>query len=412
MLDNCQTLRPRLVILPAILMFFFLAAAGCTERKTPEGSTSVNVGILFPMTGDMGDKGLDCARGIDLAIEEINASGGIASLGRARLMVVYGDTCGRPETGVKEAERLIREKNAVALIGTYQSSVTKPATQLAERLETPFIVSISIADIITERGFRYTFRVQPKAQYYGRDQVQFLKDLKELAGYPVKRVALLHENTDFGTASALAQKKALHDYGLDLAIEVSYVAEGITDLTKEVARVLAAKPDAIIETTYLHDSILIRKALRKAGSRIPLVDTAGGTVSPEYVRELGDLAEGTLTSSEFSKFTETGRELNNRFRKRFGFDITGDSAYAYQAVWVLKDALERAASPDRKRLREALAETSLPKGPHMVLPSERIHFDASGQNESARLFIVQIQRGELVPVWPREYATARVELRK
>jgi branched-chain amino acid transport system substrate-binding protein len=225
-------------------------------------------------------------------------------------------------------------------------------------------------------------------------------------------VGLIHENTDFGTAAALAQKKALRDHGMVLAAEVSYVAEGVKDLTREVEQVLASRPDAVIETTYLHDSILIRKAMLKAGSRIPLVDTAGGSVSPEYVRELGDLAEGTLTSSEFSRFTAEGRELSRRFRERFGFDVTGDSAYAYQAVWVLKDALERAASTDRNRLREALAGTSLPKGPNMILPSERIRFDASGQNESARLFIVQVQKGELVPVWPREYATAEVELRK
>lgn len=397
------------MIIGFILLTFL---QGCSEKNAAEGAKSINVGILFPLTGDLADKGLDCSRGIDLAVEEINSSGGIRSLGGARLATVYGDTCGRPENGLKEAERLIREKGVVALIGTYQSSVTKPATQLAERLETPFIVSISIADIITERGFRYTFRVQPKAQYYGRDQVLFLKDLSKLAGYRVVRVALLHENTDFGTAAALSQKKALHDYGLVLADEVSYVAEGVTDLMKEVAQVLASRPDAIIETTYLHDSILIRKALLKAGSRIPLVDTAGGTVSPEYVKDLGKEAEGTLTSSEFSKFTNEGRKLNERFRKRFGFDITGDSAYAYQSVWVLKDALERAASTDRKNLRQALAGTNLPRGPNMVLPSERIHFDPWGQNESARLFIVQIQKGELVPVWPSEYATARVQLRK
>jgi len=400
------------VLFMIVGLILLTSLQGCPEKKTAEGAKRINVGILFPLTGDLADKGLDCSRGIDLAVEEINASGGIRSLSGARLATVYGDTCGRPENGVKEAERLIRGTGVVALIGTYQSSVTKPATQLAERLETPFIVSISIADIITERGFRYTFRIQPKAQFYGRDQVLFLKDLRKLAGYRVERVALIHENTDFGTAAALSQKKALHDYGLDLAAEVSYVAEGVSDLTKEVAQVLASRPDAIIETTYLHDSILIRRALHKAGSRIPLVDTAGGTVSPEYIKELGQEAEGTLTSSEFSKFTNEGRKLNDRFRKRFGFDITGDSAYAYQSVWVLKDALERAASTNREDLRQALAETSLPRGPHMVLPSDRIHFDPWGQNESARLFIVQIQRGELVPVWPPEYAAARVHLGK
>lgn len=402
----------RSIALHIILVICLLVIPGCTNKKEIEHVGEINVGIIFPMTGDLADKGLDSVRGIDLAIEEINASGGVKSLSGAKIRAIYGDSRGKPEIGARETELLIKDKGVVALIGTYQSSVTKPATQVAERLETPFIVSISIADIITERGFRYTFRIQPKALFYGRDQVAFLKDLKNMAGYEVRRVALLHENTDFGTASALAQKTALHENALELAADVSYVAEGVADLSKEVAQILASNPDAILETTYLHDSILIRRALTKARTRIPLIDTAGGSVSPEYIRELAHLSEGTLTSSEFSKYTETGKELNDRFRQRFGFDITGDSAYAYQAVWVLKDALERSASLDKKIIRQALAETNMPRGPHMILPSERLHFDASGQNESARLFIVQIQGGELVPVWPKEYATARVHIGK
>jgi branched-chain amino acid transport system substrate-binding protein len=385
---------------------------GCQGKTAAVPAEEVKIGVLFPLTGDLEDKGKDSVRGVQLAVDEVNRAGGITSLGGAQLKIVQGDTRGNPDQGIKETERLIQQEKCLAVIGTYQSSVTKMATQVAERLETPFIVSISIADVITERGFRYTFRVQPKAQFYARDQVHFLKDLGKLAGYPVRRVALIHEHTDFGTATALAQKAALREQGLDLAAEVSYKAEGVTNLDREVARVLAAKPDAILEVTYLKDSILIRRALAKAGAKIPLIDTAGGTVSPEYTQTLGPLAEGTLTLAEYSKYTAGGQDLNDRFRKRFGVDITGDSAHAYQAVLVLKDALERAAARDKHKLREALAKTDLRRGPQMILPAEQLRFDARGQNEFARLYVVQIQKGELVPVWPTEYATAKVIVRK
>ena len=404
--------RMKNLIITAICLLIIITAGnfviGCKQSKVAKEPENVKVGILFPMSGDLADKGKDSANGVSLAAEEINAAGGIKALGNAKLELFIGDTLGNPDTGAREAKRLIKDKGVAALIGTYQSSVTKVATQVAERLETPIIISISIADVITERGFRYTFRIQPKARYYGRDQVRFLADLGKLAGYPVKRVALLHENTDFGTASALGQKGALHEHDIKMVAEVSYVADKVTDLSKEVAQVLAAKPDAILEVTYLNDSILIRRALAKAGSRIPLVDTAGGTVSPEYIKELGPLAEGTFTLSEYSKYIPGGKELNDRFRARFGVDITGDSAYAYQAVWVLKDALERAGSIDKKKLRHALAATDMPKGPQMILPTERLRFDAHGQNEFARLFVVQIQNGEMIPVWPQEDATAKV----
>ena len=389
---------------------FLTSVMGCQKESNDAPINRVRVGALFPLTGELSDKGVDSANGVRLAAEEINRAGGIASLKGAKLDIVFSDTRGKPHVGAREAERLIKEEGVAAIIGTYQSSVTKPATQVAEGLETPFIVSISIADIITERGFNYTFRIQPKARFYARDQIQFIKDLEKLAGYSVRKVALLHENTDFGTSAAFAQKRVLRENGLEVVADVAYSAQTATSLDNEVARVLAAKPDVILTVTYLMDSILIRKALAASGSAVPMVDMAGGTVSAEYIQVLGPLAEGTFTMAEYSKYGPGSKPLNQRFRARFKKDITGDSAHAYQAVLVLKDALERSGSPEKKRLREALSKTDIPKGPRLVLPAERLRFDKNGQNEFARLYVVQIQNGELMPVWPLSYAAAKVNL--
>lgn len=395
-----------------MIMVLMIFSAGCQDTQGPPSPPSIKVGILLPMSGDLAEKGNDCENGVILATQEINETGGITSLGGARIELIFGDTQSNPDIGAREAERLISEQGVIALIGTYQSSVAKPATQVAERLKTPFIINVGIADILTERGFRYTFRVLPKAQFYGRDQVRFLSDLTNQTGYPTRRVALLHENSDFGTAAALAQKEALRKNGFEIVAEVSYVAEGADNMNDEVAQVLSAKPDVILEVTYLKDSILIRQALSRAGVNIPLVDTAGGTVSAGYVKELGPLADGTLTLSEYSKFAPGGKELNDKFRTEFGSDITGDSAYSYQAVWVLKDVLERSGSVEKEKLREALVTTDMLKGPHMILPAERIQFDNEGQNKFASLFMMQIQNGTLIPVWPTEYAVTGVNLKK
>jgi len=386
------------------------ALAACRREQSPSKAGPIKFGALFPLSGDLEEKGVDSVNGVRLAVDEINAAGGVSSLGGAKLEPVVADTRGVPEVGSEEARRLIEKEGVVAIVGTYQSSVTKPATRVAEKLEAPFIVSISIADIITERGFGYTFRIQPKAEFYARDQIRFLMDLEALAGHSVRRVALLHENTDFGTSASLAQKIAARRHGLQVVADVGYRAEDADDLEEEVVSVLTADPDAILTVTYLLDSIAIRKALVELKSSVPLLDTAGGTVSPEYIQALGPLAEGVLTVTEYSKFAPGSQDLNERFRARYGVDITGDSAYAYQAVLVLKDALERAASRDRKKLRQALSATDISKGPRLVLPADRLRFDQNGQNELARLFVVQIQNGELVPVWPEPYATAKVRI--
>jgi len=213
-------------IWPFVVGIFLISLSGCQKENGVAPISKVKVGALFPLSGDLGDKGVDSANGVRLAAEEINRAGGIAALNGAKLEIVFADTRGKPGVGARETERLIKEEGVAAIIGTYQSSVTKPASKVAERLETPFIVSISIADIITERGFSYTFRIQPKARFYARDQVQFIKDLEKLANYPVSRVALLHENTDFGASSALAQKSVLRENGLEVVADVAYRAEG------------------------------------------------------------------------------------------------------------------------------------------------------------------------------------------
>jgi len=369
----------------------------------------VKIGVLYPMTGDLADKGIDSIRALQMAADEINESGGIRSMDGALIELVYADTKGNPETGSAETERLIIHEKVTAIIGTYQSSVTKAATQIAERHETPFIVSISLADIITERGFRYTFRVQPKAEYYCRDQVQFLSDYSKVTRRKIKRVALLHENTDFGTSTSLAQKKALTARGYEISSDVSYVAEGVKDLGHAVRKVLASNPDAILTVTYFNDSILIFRELSARSITLPVIDTAGGTVSSDFISTMGRDAENIFTSAEYSKFTNTGRDINRKFRMRYGIDITGDSAYAYQSMFVIKDALERSGSSDRQRLREYIAATDMNQGEKMILPAERIRFNHEGQNEFARLYIVQIQNGEYIPVWPAEYAAGRIK---
>jgi branched-chain amino acid transport system substrate-binding protein len=162
--------------------------------------------------------------------------------------------------------------------------------------------------------------------------------------------------------------------------------------------------------TYLNDSILIAQAKQKLGMKQLFFDAAGGTIDPEFITRLGDAAEGILTEIEYTKYAAGAEELNNKFKAEFGSDITGNGAYAYQAGYVIADALERAATADREKLREALAATSMPKGPTMVLPTEKLEFGPDGQNKSAPLFVMQVQDGELKPVWPAEYANTEVVL--
>lgn len=387
-------------------------AAPAQPTKAPAAASSVRIAGLYPLTGDLAKLGEENKQALQLAVDEINAAGGIKSMGNAKIDLIWGDTQGKPDTGISEVERLVQQEKVAVIIGAYQSGVTTPATQAAERLKTPFLVSMAVSDQITERGFKYTFRICPKASWYAKDQVTFLKDLKDLTGLTVKRVALLHEDTDFGESTAAGQKKYLAEAGMEMVTEVKYPASA-ADLTTEVSKIKASNPDAVLTTTYLNDSILIAQAREALGlTKIPFVDAAGGTVDPEFIKRLGKTAEGWLTEIEYTKYAMGAKDLNDRFFKRFGVDITGNGAYAYQAGWVIADALERAGKADRDALRDAIAKTNLQKGPNMILPTDRIYFDEQGQNPNAPLYIVQVQKGELIPVWPKAFAASPVSSSK
>ena len=225
-----------------LIIVLSILVGGCLGPKESLEPGKVKVGVLFPMTGNLASNGKDCTNGVILAVEDVNADGGISSLGGILLEPVFADTKSNPADGINATRRLIKEDGVVAIIGAYQSSTTTAATQEAEQYEIPFIVSVGIADVITERGW-HTFRILPSASQYGSDEVRFLADLKEMTGDDIKRVALIYEHTDFGTSSSLAQKAAMKKYGMTLATEVSYDASKVKDLDSEISHVLASHPD-------------------------------------------------------------------------------------------------------------------------------------------------------------------------
>src|SRR5512139_2652273 len=148
----------------------------------------VKIGNIEPLSGPSASVGQQgkCAR--DLAVEEINAAGGIKSLGGAKIEMVYADSESKPEKGVAEAERLINTEKVNVLTGCWNSSVTYPTTAVAERYGIPFIVPVSVADKITEQGFKTVFRIAAKDGWWVRDQFAFLKDMQAEFGTKVEKL--------------------------------------------------------------------------------------------------------------------------------------------------------------------------------------------------------------------------------
>lgn len=380
-------------------------AGGLLAGRQAAAADDISVGILLPLSGSVAPIGINNRRGHELAIEEINAAGGIKSMGGAKLVMVDGDTQGKPEVGMSEVEKLAR-KGVSVIMGAYQSGVTFPSTQISEKLKVPFIDPVAIADSITERKFKYLFKVAPKASWYARDQIRFLQYASEKAGKPAKSVVLLYEDTLFGQSTSEGQANAAKELGIEVLDKISYPKD-TPDMTSTIARIKQMNPDAVLLVSYISDAVLITKTMRELDVNIPMIGTSAGHIDPAYITNLGKYADYTFTVGEWNTDLKAAgvAEISARFEKKFGIPMNGHAAETYMSTMALRDALERAGSADRDKLRDALAETKL-CGDANILPYDCVMFDETGQSPQAQLVVLQIIDGKHTTVWPAEVAAA------
>lgn len=184
------------------VMVFALACALVFVSGTSvmaAGAKEIKIGNILPLSGPSASVGLQNQWAIELATEKINKAGGIKSLGGAKLVNIFTDSKGDPNVGATAAEQLINTDKVVLISGAWNSAVTKPSTQVAERYGIPYVVPVSVNDAITERGFKYTFRLAAKDSWWARDQFRFLDDMKKATKTELKTIAFVYENGDWGS---------------------------------------------------------------------------------------------------------------------------------------------------------------------------------------------------------------------
>ncbi len=178
------------LVVPVLALAMVAGTCGVTQAETK----TVKIGNIIPLSGPSASVGIQGKQAREMALEEINSSGGIKSLGGAKLELLFADSKSDPTTGVTEAERMINSEKVHLLTGCWNSAVTYPTTQVAERYGIPFIVPVSVRDTITERGFKYVFRIAAKDGWWAKDQFLFLDDMKKEFNVDVKKVAFVYEN--------------------------------------------------------------------------------------------------------------------------------------------------------------------------------------------------------------------------
>ena len=388
-----------------------LAGTASAEDKT------VKIGAIYPLSGNAASAGVHGKAAIETAVEIINnahpelgnlplaKNAGLPGLGGAKVEVIFADNQGSPAVGQNQALRLITEEKVVALNGSYQSGITLTASAIAEKYGIPFLSGESVAASLTERGFKWFFRTTPVAADFAKIYLDFLKDVKA-AGNKTDNIALVHENTEYGTSVASVIAGVFKENGLNIALDIAYNAN-TTDVQSQVLQLKDKKPDVVIMISYTSDAILYVKTMQALDYKPPMMmaDNAGFS-DPSLVKTVGKLAQGVFNRSSFSIGPPGSPTflINEIYKKKSGDDLDDTSARQMQGFFVLCDAIDRAGSTEPAKIQAALKATDL-KPDQLIMGYKGVKFDDKGQNILAAGMVIQLQDGEhYVPVWPKDKA--------
>ncbi|NIM97916.1 MAG: ABC transporter substrate-binding protein [candidate division Zixibacteria bacterium] len=378
--------------------------------STVDAAEVLKIGALFPMTGDLSRLGIDSFQGAELARIVQNEMGGL--LGK-KIVFVRGDAV-TPKAAMTEAERLITIEGVDIILGTYSSSRSYAASEVAEKYGKIYWEQGAVSNKITERGLKNLFRLCPKSSQYAEFAMNFVVKgvCPKIAIDPKKlRLAVVFEDSLYGTTTGEFVLKQCEKLGINMVASESYSAKA-TDLSSLVMKLKDAKPDVLVGTQYLTDGILFWRQAKELNFNVKaFVGTGGGPSMYDYGDALGDDATGVIDTSFCPPSDTVNRnyapgveEFLKKYRQVFKQEIT--SVYPpinYTHSMVLWDVIKRAGSTDPKAVRKAAFQTDIPD--QTTVTGYGIKFDSTGQNIRARVILEQWQDRKLYPVWPPQAAS-------
>jgi len=397
-----------------------LSAPAVIAASSLGAAETVKVGVMFPLTGNSAASGGEAKVAVEVAADIINkghpellgltvgTTAGLPGLGGARIEPIYVDHRGDPSMAQSLAQKLITNDKVAALFGAYQSSCAMTATAVAERYGVPFVVADSVAANITTRGFKYTFRVTPIASNFADSYMRFLLDQKK-AGRQITDVAIVNENTDYGTSVGDAIAAEANRVGLPVSLRIPYSANG-PDVSAQVLQLKQKNPSVALFVSYASDAILFMRTMKTLDYLPPMIvgDSAGFS-DPSFLPAVGGIAKGLVNRSVWSKGAKGSLSygVNEIYQGRTGNELGDVSGRSMQAFFALADALNRAGGTEPAKLQAALKATNMPHSA-MFIGYRGVRFDDSGQNVESATYLTQLQDKDYVTIWPDDAAVAKV----
>ena len=390
-----------------------LGSAAAVAGRARAQAKDIEIALLVPLTGPWARQGILERMGAEMAVDDVNAAGGVKALGGAKLKLLVFDTQDSAEKAKDAAQRMLAQNpDLVGGIGCWLSTFTLAATEVTERAQLPWL-TLSYSDAITNRGFHYVFQTSPTADKQATDVVPIIMRLAENStGKRPTKIAIIGDNTA-ASVSFLKPIRShiLKDAGLTAVIDKIYTPP-LADATTLVQPVRSARPDfVLLLSTNVPDDKLLIDAFSEfgmGGGKLPLIGNGGHWATPEILKTTGaDILQGMIVGLANWPGKEQAA-LGQRFVQRTGEPWFGhDSIFPYAHVMILKQALEMAGAADRVKVADAIRQMDMTDGPALFFPGHHLKFDDKGRRVDAELVVVQWQGGRPVTIFPQEMAIAK-----
>jgi branched-chain amino acid transport system substrate-binding protein len=352
----------------------------------------VKLGVINSMTGPEAPIGEDITNGIKIAVEDLKAKG-------IETEVVWEDDTGKPQVGISALEKLATRDNVAGVVGAYTSAVTSAVAKSAERYKVPMINPVASKEEITRQGYKWVFRVSATTS----DYAAVLLDMARSFGQP-KTIAILNENTDFGTSGARSAKEYADKNGLKVVFNEAY-SKGSPDYRSTLVNVRNSNPDVVFMISYVADAILLMRQSRELGlSPQAFLGAGAGFANAQFAKET-DISNAVFSSTQWTPAVSWpgAKEFAEKYEKKYGKRASYHAATAYTAFSVLAQEASKAGG-DRTKLREGLE-----KGSWETLDGTVKFADYEGYTHQNKhqMLVEQIQDGKFVTVWPKDLATGK-----
>ena len=391
------------VALFAGLLFLLTGSAGAQDIK---------IGVIQPLSGPMALLGKYSLEGSEVARLEVNGKGGL--LGKKVEFVIVD----APDAKAAAAatEKLCTVDKVKIIMGTYSSSLSYAATNVADKYGVVYWELGAISDDITARGFKYVFRTCPAASTYSYSALQCMSEYlaPKIGKKPDQvKLGLVFEDSLFGTTQAKYGYEAAKKYGMIVVANIPYNAKS-TDLTPVILRLKSAKPDFLLYPGYFTDQVLFIRQSKELGFDYKIALTTGGSGLKDFGKALGDDSEGVglvgFTSMDVNpKFAKGVKEFAALHIKLLGREADGPYPLMnYMGTKVLFQAIKQGGAIEPEAVRKGALSIDIP--PEGTETGGGVKFDPkTGQNLRAITPVAQWQKQQMPTVWPEKAAIAKIQ---